>query len=130
MQVKPPVADPPQQTIVLSPEKASDFKEELSPLAEALTEAFPDLAVEIRDPLKSPPGAFLPEAVQVLTVIFPYAAGYAFNQAADLIIGKLRAGSKADDGESPVGIVKIYGPTGEILKRVQIPADGSEPEDD
>jgi len=26
--------------------------------------------------------------------------------------------------------VKIYGPTGEILKRVRIPADGSEPEDD
>jgi hypothetical protein len=130
MQGKPPVASPPAQTIVLSPEKASDFEGELAAVADALTTALTDLAVEIRDPLKSPPGAFLPEAAEVLTAIFPFAAGYAFNRAADLIIGKLRTGSKGDDVESPVRIVKFYGPTGEILKRVRIPTDGSEAEED
>jgi hypothetical protein len=129
MQAKPPVADPPRQTIVLSPERASDFEGELSALSDALTEALPDLSVEIRDPLEGPLGALPPEAVEVLTVIWPLAAGYAFNKAADLIFGKLRAGSKVDEDEVPVRIVKIYGPTGEILKRVRIPGDGSELED-
>lgn len=129
MQPKPRIADPSQQAIVLSPEKASDFEGELSALADALTEALPDLSVEIRDPLKAPPGALPPEAIEVLTVIWPLAVGYAFSKTADLIIGKLRAGSKAREDGAQVRIVKIYGPTGEILRRVRIPGDGSEPED-
>ncbi|HEY5051775.1 MAG TPA: hypothetical protein VII45_00020 [Solirubrobacterales bacterium] len=66
MQATPPPADPARQTIVLSPEKASDFEGELTALADALTEALPDLAVEIRDPLKGPPGALPPEASRSL----------------------------------------------------------------
>jgi hypothetical protein len=130
MQAKPPPADPARQTIVLSPEKASDFEGELAALADALTDALPDLAVEIRDPLKGPPGAFPSEAVAVLTVIWPLAVGYAFDKAADLIIAKLRRDPTDTEDEHQVRIVKIYGPTGEILRRVRIPADGSEPEDD
>lgn len=130
MQGKSPVASPPAQTIVLSPEKASDFEGELAAVADALTAALPDLAVEIRDPLKGPPGAFLPQAAEVLTAIFPFAAGYAFNRAADLIIGTLRTGSKGEKDESRVRIVKIYGPAGEILRLVRIPVDEPEAEDD
>lgn len=130
MQPKLRIADTSRQAIILSPEKASDFEGELSALADALTEALPDLSVEIRDPLKGPPGVLPPEAVEILTVIWPLAVGYAFNKAADLIIGKLRAGSKDQEDEPQVRIVKIYGPTGEILRRVRIPIDGSEPEDD
>lgn len=130
MQTKPRIADASRQAIVLSPDKASDFEGELSELADALTEALPDLSVEIRDPLKGPPGALPPEAVEVLTVIWPLAVGYAFNKAADLIIGRLRAGLKDLEEEPQVRIVKIYGPTGEILRRVRIPGEGSEPEDD
>jgi hypothetical protein len=130
MQAKLRIVDPSRQAIILSPEKASDFEGELSALADALTEALPDLSVEIRDPLKSPPGALPPAAVEVLTVIWPLAVGYAFNKGADLIIEKLRAGSKTQEDGAQVRIVKIYGPTGEILRRVRIPGDGSEPEDD
>lgn len=130
MQTKPRIADPSRQVIVLSPEKASDFEGELSALADALTEALPDLSVEVRNPLKSPPGALPPEAVEVLTVIWPLAVGYAFDKAADLIVGRLRAGLKDQEDEPQVRIVKIYGPTGNILRRVRIPGDGSETEDD
>jgi hypothetical protein len=130
MQAKSRIADPSRQVIVLSPEKASDFEGEVSALADGLTEAFPDLSVEVRNPLKGPPGTLPPEAVEVLTVIWPLAVGYAFNKAADLIIGILRAGSKAQEDEPQVRLVKIYGPTGEILRQVQIPGDESETEDD
>jgi hypothetical protein len=130
MQTKSRIADPSRQVIVLSPEKASDFEGELPALADVLTEAFSDLSVEVRNPLKGPPGALPSEAVEVLTVIWPLAVGYAFNKAADLIIGKLRAGSKAQKDEPQVRLVKIYCPTGEILRQVRIPGDESETEDD
>ncbi len=130
MQDKLRISDPPRQTIVLSPEKASDFEGELSVLADALTESLPELSTEVRNPLKGPPGAFPPETVEVLTVIWPLAVGYAFNKAVDLIIEKLSARSKDQEDGHRVRVVKIYGPTGEILKRVQIPGDGSETEDD
>ena len=48
MQAKLRIADPPRKVIILSPEKASDFEGELSALADALTEALPDLSAEIR----------------------------------------------------------------------------------
>lgn len=130
MQAEPLAPGPPGPTVALSPEKASDFEGELSAIVEKLTAAFPELAVEIRDPLKSPPGAVPPEAVQVLTVIWPLAVGYAFDKAADAIVGALRRGSKDQEDELQVRIVKIYGPTGEIRRRVRIPADGAEPEDE
>lgn len=65
-----------------------------------------------------------------LTIIWPLAVGYAFNKAADLIIGKLSARSKDQEDGHRVRIVKIYGPTGEILRQVRIHGDRSEPEDD
>jgi hypothetical protein len=131
MQSEKRKADVRSQTIVLSPEKASDFEGELPALADDLTDELPDVTVEIRDPLRSPPGAFIPpEAVHVLSVIFPYAAGYSFDKAADLITGRLRATLKKDGDESPVRIVKIYGPGGEILKRIKISAEDSETEAD
>jgi hypothetical protein len=119
--------DASRQTIVLRPEKASDFEGELGGIADALTAALPDLAVEVPDPLKSPPGTFLPpEAVHVLTAIFPYAAGYSFDKAADLITERLRAGLRRDPDSTPKRILEIYGPDGGILKRVEVSAQTDE----
>lgn len=113
--------------IVLSPEKASDFEGELPALANALSDVLPDVTVEIRDPLQSPPGSFMPpEAVHVLTVIFPFAAGYSFNKAVDLLTDRLRAALKKDGDEGTVRIVEIFGPGGEILKRIEISPEDSE----
>jgi hypothetical protein len=122
--------DTTRQVIVLSPEKASDFDGELPALADALRAELPDVEVEIRDPLKSPPGAFFPpEVVHVLTVIFPYAAGYSFDKAADLITAKLRGAFKNEADETPTRIVRIYGPDGKLLKRVEIADQDLETED-
>jgi hypothetical protein len=113
--------------IVLRSEKASDFEGELVGIADALTATLPDLTVEVADPLKSPPGTFLPpEAVHVLTAIFPYAAGYSFDKAADLITERLRAGLRRDPDATPKRILEIYGPDGGILKRVEISAQADE----
>lgn len=122
--------DPSRQTIVLRPQKASDFEGELAEIADALTAALPNLAVEITDPLKSPPGTFLPpDVVHVLTAIFPYAAGYGFDKAADLITEKLRAGLRRRP-EAPKRILEIYGPNGGILRRIEISADDVSPAGD
>jgi hypothetical protein len=112
-----------RQTIVLRPQKVSDFQGELAKIAAALASALPDLTVEVTDPLKSPPGTFLPpDAVHVLTAIFPYAAGYSFDKAADLIIERLRAGLRGKP-DAPKRVLKIYGPDGRVLRRVEVSTD-------
>ncbi|HXV04361.1 MAG TPA: hypothetical protein VFP23_00455 [Solirubrobacterales bacterium] len=117
----------PRQTIVLRPEKASDFEGELPGIAASLAAALPDLTVEVTDPLKSPPGTFLPpEAVNVLTAIFPYAAGYSFDKAADLIVEKLRAGLRREP-DAPKRVLEIYGPDGRVLRRVEVSPDDASP---
>jgi hypothetical protein len=117
----------PRQTIVLRPEKASDFEGELPGIAAALASALPDLTIEVTDPLKSPPGTFLPpDAVHVLTAIFPYAAGYSFDRAADLIIEKLRAGLRSEP-DAPKRVLEIYGPDGNVLRRVEVSPDDVSP---
>jgi hypothetical protein len=119
-----------RQVIVLSPEKASDFDGEMPALGDALKAELPDVDIEIRDPLKSPPGAFFPpEVVHVLTVIVPYAAGYSFDKAADLIAAKLRGAFKRGADEKPTRIVKMYGPDGKLLKRIEIADEDLDSED-
>jgi hypothetical protein len=120
----------PRQTLVLRPEKASDFEGELSGIAAALASALPDLTVDVTDPLKSPPGTFLPpDAAHVLTAIFPYAAGYSFDKAADLIIEKLRAGLRREP-DAPKRVLEIYGPEGRVLRRVEVSPDDVSPADE
>jgi hypothetical protein len=119
--------DASRQRIVLRPQKASDFEGELADIADALTAALPELSIEVTDPLKSPPGTFLPpDAVHVLTAIFPYAAGYSFDRAADLIIEKLRAGLRREP-DAPKRVLEIYGPDGKVLRRVEVSPDDDSP---
>lgn len=119
-----------RRTIVLRRQKASAFEGELAAIADALTTALPELSVEITDPLKSPPGTFPPpEAVHVLTAIFPYAAGYSFDKAADLITQKLRAGLRGKP-DAPKRVLEIYGPDGRVLRRVEVSPDEVSPVDD
>jgi hypothetical protein len=115
-----------QQRIILRPTRSADFEGELDGLAEALQNALPEVRVEFWDPLKRPPGS-LPALGEVLTIILPFAGGYAFNKAADAIVGRLRAiverprGTHADDeDEAPMRLVELYGPSGEILRRIQV----------
>jgi hypothetical protein len=112
-----------RQTIVLRPQKMSDFEGELAGIAAALASTLPDVTVEVTDPLKSPPGTFLPpEAVHVLTAILPFAAGYSFDKAADLIVEKLRAGLRRKP-DGPKRVLEIYGPDGRVLRRVEVSPD-------
>jgi hypothetical protein len=112
------------EKIILRPIRASDFEGELESLADALRGAL-DVGVEVWSPLKSPPGAFPSGVAEVLSVILPFAGGYAFDAAADLIVGRLREAlrDRDDDPESGGRVVEIYGPSGEILKRIRIPDD-------
>lgn len=109
------------QKIVLSPARASDFDKELDDLGDALREALPEIVVEVQNPLERPPGALPTEIIEVLTVILPFAGGYAFEKVADIIIGRLRSGSRRAGHAQPKRVVEIYGPSGEVLRRVEIP---------
>lgn len=109
------------QKIVLRPVRASDFDQELDDLGDALREALPEVVVEVQNPLERPPGAMPTEIIEVLTVILPFAGGYAFNKVADIIIGRLRSALRRNDDPQPRRVVEIYGPSGEILRRVEIP---------
>jgi hypothetical protein len=110
--------------IILRPVRASDFEGELDGLVEALHEALPDVGVEVWDPLKSPPGS-LPAVSEVLSVILPFAGGYAFTKAADAILGRLRAAVHREE-EPPVRVVEFYGPTGKVLRRIQVSDDADD----
>jgi hypothetical protein len=112
------------EKIVLSPVRASDFAGELDDLSDALREALPDIAVEVRNPLERPPGALPTGITELLSVILPFAGGYAFDTVADIIMGRLRSALKRGGDAQPKKVVQIYGPSGEILRRVQIPDDG------
>jgi hypothetical protein len=108
-----------RERIVLRPIRAADFEGELDGLADALRGALPEVRIEVWDPLKSPPGS-LPAISEVLSVILPFAGGYAFNKAADAIVGRLRSAHSEYEDDSPVRVVEFYGPSGEVLKRIQI----------
>lgn len=110
--------------IILRPVRADDFEGELDGLADALREGLPDVGVEVWDPLQGPPGSSLPAVSEILTVILPFAGGYAFDAAADLIVGKLRSAMGAGEEKMTERMVEIYGPSGEILKRVRLPDEG------
>jgi hypothetical protein len=110
--------------IILRPVRADDFEGELDGLVEALHEALPDVGVEVWDPLQGPPGSSLPAFSEILTVILPFAGGYAFDAAADLIVGRLRSAMSADEKKMPERVVELYGPSGEVLKRVRLPDEG------
>jgi hypothetical protein len=113
--------------IILRAVRASDFEGELDGVVAALRVALPDVGVEVWDPLRKPPGVALPAVSEILSVLPPFAAGYAFDTAADIIIGRLRSARATDEHEPPAREVEIYGPSGEVLKRVRISdcADGS-----
>lgn len=111
----------PDETIVLSPQMASDFEGELDGLAESLRAAFPNLKIEIRDPSTAPPGAFGPELAEVLTVILPIAGGYIVGTVLDTIVDKLRGAWRKRKDDAPARrIAKIYGPNGEVLATVEV----------
>lgn len=120
----------PEETIVLSPQMASDFEGELHTLADSLQAELPDLAVVVRDPTTAPPGAFGPEFGEVLTVILPIAADYIVVAVLNAIGAKLRgAWRKREDNEPAQRIVKIYGPNGEVLAAVEVPDGDAYPTD-
>jgi hypothetical protein len=112
-----------RERIVLRPMRASDFEGEIDDLVDALREALPEVGAEVWDPLQRPPGSSPSDIAEILSVILPLAGSYAFDTVADIIVGRLRS-TRAHDEEAPAAReVEIYGPSGEILKRVRIPSD-------
>jgi hypothetical protein len=117
----------PDKEIVLSPRLASDFDGELDDLADAVRSAVPGFRVKIQNPLAAPPGSFGPDLAEVLTVILPAASDYVIGTAIDAIVRKVKDAwwKRAHDSEES-RVVNIYGPNGEILKKVVLPADADQ----
>jgi hypothetical protein len=117
------------EKIILAPVRASDFEGELDGLSDALREALPDVVVEVQNPLKRPPGALPTEITEVLTVILMFAGNYAFDTVVDIVIRRLRSTARKGEEDAPSRkVVEIYGPSGEILRRIQIPAEAESEE--
>jgi len=112
----------PAGTIVLSPQMASDFEDELDAVADSIRAATTDFDVQIRDPTIAPPGAFGPELSEVLTVILPTAADHVLAAVIDSIMSKLRGAWRRRTANQPAKrIARIYGPKGEVLATVEVP---------
>jgi hypothetical protein len=107
-----------------------DFEEDLDAIAEAAQAAAPDFEIVIErvDPADSRTRGVTGQSI--LEVVAPVVSGYAFGKAADAIIAKARQSWKTrhEPNHWPrTHIVRILGPSGEILREVKVSDDPPPP---
>jgi hypothetical protein len=90
-------------------------------LATELADLSPDLEVSIEPADRGRSFAFL----AILNVVLPWVEGYLAAKAIDAVLGWARrhlARERARDHDAPPIEVTIYGPGGEVLRRVRVTA--------
>jgi hypothetical protein len=111
--------------------------EELACIAMAIRNADPEMAVTIREPAPTVEELCVLQFVdlkQVIDVILQFAPGYAAGKVVDAIVTQAQKGWQILSGQATIPHlvsreVNIYGPSGEVLRRVTIKGDGTEIED-
>ena len=113
------------------------FPEELACIATAMHNADPEMGVTIREPTSTVEdlcGLQFVDLKQVIDVILEFAPGYAAGKVLDAIVRQAQKGWQLLGGQASIPHlvsreVNIYGPSGEVLRRVTIRGDGTVVED-
>lgn len=107
-----------------------DFEEDLDAIAAAAQAATPDFEIVIERVDPADPRTRGVTGQSILEVVAPVVGGYAFGKVADAIIAKARETWKArhEPNHWPrTHIVRILGPSGEVLREVKISDDPPSP---
>jgi hypothetical protein len=122
-----------QSTVTLSVKGILDFQDEMEGIVEVAQETAPDAQIIVEDPKRMEKGRYGVIWGEVLNVTLQYFAPYLGAKIADAIIQRVHDGwveRKADNANPRPRFVNVYGPNGEVIRRVAIRAPDGEPTDE
>jgi hypothetical protein len=115
--------------IVIRPRGVGDFSDDLNDIAAAAREAAPGLEIIVEVPTPMEAGRRGVVWGEILNVTISAAGGYAFGKVADAIIARVREGwekRRKEVARPRPRFVNVYGPHGEVIRRVRIPDEDAE----